>query len=207
MSTTDEPTWNVAPQHEGEARVQAAAVGEIKPLDGQILLVEYDPEWPRLFDREAARIRGSLGDRVVLLEHVGSTSVPGLVAKPRIDILLIVPQSANEATYVPDMEAAGYILRIREADWHEHRVFKGTAPDTNIHVFSPGCSEIERMVGFRDWLKSHGDDRDRYASAKRDLATRTWRWVQEYADAKTEVVEEIIARAGLPGPLADGGTR
>jgi len=105
------------------------------------------------------------------------------------------------------LEAAGYVLRIREPDWHEHRVFKGSDTDTNIHVFSADCSEIERMVGFRDWLRSHGADRERYAEAKRELAVRTWRWVQDYADAKTAVVEGIIARAALPGPLADGGRR
>ena len=138
---------------------------------------------------------------------MGSTSVPGLVAKPRIDVLLVVPDSADEPAYVPALEAAGYVLRIRESDWHEHRVFKGPDTDTNIHVFSADCSEIERMVGFRDWLRSHDADRERYAEAKRELAVRTWRWVQDYADAKTAVVEGIIARAALPGPLADGGRR
>ncbi len=134
-------------------------------------------------------------------------TVPGLVSKPRIDILLIVPDSADETAFAPALVAAGYLLRIRETDWHEHRVFKGPDTDTNIHVFSPGCSEIERMIGFRDWLRSHPADRDVYATAKRDLAQRTWRWVQDYADAKTDVVEKIIVRAGLPGPLADGGKR
>lgn len=207
MSEADGPTWNIGMLEDADERFNGAAVGEIRPLDGQIELVEYDPAWPELYAREAARIRGALGDRVVMLEHVGSTSVPGLVAKPRIDILLIVPDSGSEAAYVPDMEAAGYVLRIREADWHEHRVFKGPDTDTNVHVFSLGCSEIERMVGFRDWLRDHEADLDLYATAKRDLARRTWRWVQDYADAKTTVVEEIIARAALPGPLADGGSR
>lgn len=208
MSTTNGPTWNVRPPVSADARAQpAAAVGEIKPLDGQIELSEYDAGWPHLFEREATRIRAALGVAVVMLEHVGSTSIPGIVAKPRIDILLIVADSADETAYLAPMEAAGYVLRIREADWHEHRVFKGPDTDTNVHVFSPGCSEIERMVGFREWLRSHDADRDLYAAAKRDLAARTWHWVQDYADAKTAVVEEIIARAGLPGPLADGGTR
>lgn len=189
-----------------DARVLAGMIGEIQPLQAPIELAEYDSAWPELFEREATRIRAALGNAIVILEHVGSTSVPGLVAKPRIDILLIVQDSGDEASYVPAMEAAGHVLRIREPDWHDHRVFKGPDTDTNVHVFSPGCSEIERMVGFRDWLRAHDADRDLYADAKRNLAGRTWRWVQNYADAKTSVVEEIIARAGLPGPLADGGT-
>ncbi len=118
-----------------------------------------------------------------------------------------MPASGDEATYVPALEAAGYVLRIREPEWHEHRVFKGPDTDINAHVFSPGCSEIARMTGFRDWLRSHPADRELYAQAKRDLAGRTWRWVQDYADAKTSIVEEIIARAGLPGSLTDGGGR
>jgi GrpB-like predicted nucleotidyltransferase (UPF0157 family) len=100
------------------------------------------------------------------------------------------------------MEAAGYRLVIREPDWFEHRVFKGPDTNINLHVFSPGCPEIARMVGFRDWLRTHPDDRDLYARTKRELATRTWKYVQNYADAKTQVVEEIVARAKLP-PRAD----
>lgn len=207
MSEGRRPTWNVGAGSDADARVQASAVGEIRPLEGSIELAEYDPAWPAWFRQEAARIRSALGVRAVMVEHVGSTSVPDLVAKPRIDILLIVPDSAVEASYVPDLEGAGHRLVIREPEWHEHRVLKGPDTDTNVHVFSPGCSEIERMVGFRDWLRSHDADRELYAAAKRDLAMRTWRWVQDYADAKTDVVEEIMARAGLPGPLADGGTR
>ncbi len=86
---------------------------------------EYDPAWPCLFEREAQRIRGALGERALMVEHVGSTSVPGLAAKPIIDILLVVADSADEASYVPDLEAVGYVLRIREPEWHQHRVFKG----------------------------------------------------------------------------------
>ena len=163
--------------------------------DGAIELADYDPRWPRLFEGEAARIRQALAGEVRLLEHVGSTSVPGLSAKPRIDIVMAVRNSADESTYVPQLEAAGYPLRIREPDWHEHRVFKGPDTDVNLHVFSAGSPEIDRMLLFRDWLRTHDDDRERYEAAKRELATRTWAYVQNYADAKTDVVEEIIARA------------
>ena len=115
-----------------EAEIQAAHVGTVRPLDTPILIIDSDPEWPRLFSREAARIQASLGDRVLLLQHVGSTAVPGLAAKPIVDILLVVQDSADEPHYAIDLESAGYILTIREPAWHEHRMFKG--PDTDIHL-------------------------------------------------------------------------
>ena len=176
-------------------------VGERKPHDAPVTLAEYDPQWPVLFEREAARIRRLVGDEVVQLEHTGSTSVPGLSAKPVIDITLIVRTSADESTYVPQLESEGYVLRIREPEWHEHRVLKGPDTDVNLHVFSPGSVELARMVGFRDWLRSHPEDRALYERTKRELAARTWRHIQHYANAKTEVVEAIMARAGLPPPL------
>lgn len=145
--------------------------------------------------RRAQRIRRALGDGVVQLEHVGSTSVPGLAAKPRIDILLVVPDSSDEPSYVPALESAGYVLRIREPNWYEHRVFKGPDTDLNLHVFTRGCIEIDRMIGFRDWLRTDVEDRALYERTKRDLASRQWKYVQNYADAKTEVVEQILARA------------
>ena len=181
-----------------EEEIQAYSVGGAKRHDAPVTLVDYNPEWPALFRREEARIRGILGDRVLRLEHTGSTSVPGLAAKPIIDITMVVPDSADEASYVPDLEAAGYRLAIREPHWFEHRVFKGPDTNINLHTFSPGCPEIDRMVGFRDWLRTHEDDRELYERTKRDLAARTWAYVQHYADAKTDVVEAIIARAGGP---------
>ncbi len=181
-----------------EAEIRAVTVGEIQPLAAPIALVDYDPGWPALFERENQRIRAALGDTVLRLEHTGSTSVPGLAAKPIIDMTLVVPDSADEDAYVAPLETVGYVLRIREPDWFEHRVLKGPDTNVNLHVFSPGCAEVDRMVGFRDWLRAHDDDRDLYERTKRDLAAREWQYVQHYADAKTAVVEEIIARAGLP---------
>lgn len=178
-----------------EEQIRAAQIGELTPLAGRVQLVDYDPEWPRLFEREAARVRAALGDRVLLLEHVGSTSVPGLAAKPRIDMLLVVADSADEPTYVPFLEAAGYVLRIREPDWHEHRMFRGPDTEINLHVFSQGSSEIERMLLFRNWLRGNVPDRQLYEHTKRELARQNWKYMQNYADAKTAVVEEIIARA------------
>jgi GrpB-like predicted nucleotidyltransferase (UPF0157 family) len=177
-----------------DEELQKVTVGEIKPLNGEITLVEYDTRWPELFEREAKRIRFVLGNKALQVEHVGSTSVTGLCAKPIIDILLVVADSSKEETYVPELESAGYILRIREPDWFEHRLFKGPDTDINLHVFSEGTSEIDRMLRFRDWLRSNQSDRDKYAQVKRDLAKRKWRHVQHYADAKSAIVKEIMER-------------
>jgi GrpB-like predicted nucleotidyltransferase (UPF0157 family) len=176
--------------------VDAIHVGGVRLHNAPITLAEYDPRWPALFERESARIRRALGDRALQVEHVGSTSVPGLAAKPRIDVVLAVAGSADEPAYAPALEAAGYVVRIREPDWYEHRVFKGPDTDTNLHVFTLGCPEIDRMILFREWLRGHVDDRLLYERTKRELAVRIWTHVQDYADAKTEVVEEILARAG-----------
>lgn len=178
-----------------DEQILAAHVGELAPLVGPIHIVDYDPEWPQLFEREAKRIQAALGNRVVLIEHVGSTSVPGLAAKPRIDVLLVVADSADEPAYVPALEAAAYVLRIREPDWYEHRMFNGPDTDVNLHVFSPASPEIDRMLLFRDWLRSNASDRQLYERTKRELARKDWKYAQNYADAKTAVVEEIIAQA------------
>jgi GrpB-like predicted nucleotidyltransferase (UPF0157 family) len=170
-------------------------VGPVEPLAGPIVVADYDPEWRQRYDREAARIRAALGDRVTRLEHVGSTSVPGLPAKPIVDIVLEVPDSADEAGYVSDLEGAGYVLHGREPEWFEHRLFR-VPGSVNLHVFSAGCSETDRMVQFRDHLRTSAADRDLYARTKRDLAARDWKYGQQYADAKTDVVREIMARAG-----------
>lgn len=178
-----------------EEEMRAATIGGLRLHNAPILLLQYSPEWPMLFGREAERVRATLGERVLQLEHVGSTAVPGLAAKPIIDMALAVADSADEPRYVPAMEAAGYVLEAREPDWHQHRLLKGPDTDINLHVFSLGCPEIGRLLIFRDWLRNHDAERDFYERSKRELAKRTWKYVQNYADAKTSVVEEIIARA------------
>jgi GrpB-like predicted nucleotidyltransferase (UPF0157 family) len=180
-----------------EEEIRAYTIGELKPLSGGILIVDYDPLWPELFAREADRIRSVLGSLALRIEHAGSTSVPGLAAKPIIDMVLVVADSAREDGYAPALEAAGYVLRIRELDWYEHRMFKGSDTDINLHVFSSGCPEIDHMLMFRDWLRSNAADRDLYARTKVALSQKDWTYVQNYADAKTAVIEEILAR--VPG--------
>ena len=175
--------------------LQKLTIGQRKAHNAPITLVDYDPGWAALFAREADRIRAVLGEAVVLVEHVGSTAVPGLAAKPIIDILLVVPNSADEASYVPLLESAGYVLRVREPEWFEHRFFLGPDTDINLHVFSVGVSEIDRMLRFRDRLRTHQAERDHYERTKRALAQRVWRHVVHYAEAKTPVIQEILDRA------------
>jgi GrpB-like predicted nucleotidyltransferase (UPF0157 family) len=198
MSEDTEPVANRPPLT--EQQIRSHTIGELNPLSGRIRLVDYDPMWPELFEREAIRIRAALGHRALLLEHTGSTSVPGLVAKPVVDMLLAVTDSSAEEQYVPFLYSAGYALKIREMNWHQHRMFKGPDADINLHVFSAGCPEIDRMLLFRNWLRSHADDRELYARTKLALARQEWRYTQNYADAKTSVVEEILARAQRDQP-------
>lgn len=185
-----------------EEELRECTIGELRPLVEGIRIVDADPEWPNLFEREAERIRTALGARALRIEHVGSTSVPQLPAKPVIDIALIVEDSANEVGYASELEQAGYVLRIREPDWYEHRMFKGPDTDVNLHVFSPGCAEIERMLLLRDWLRNNPADRELYAQTKLGLAKKEWKYVQNYADAKTAVIDEILSRASA----SRGGT-
>jgi GrpB-like predicted nucleotidyltransferase (UPF0157 family) len=170
-------------------------IGEPKPLSGPILIADYDPDWPLQFQAEAGKITAALGPRALQIEHVGSTSVPDLPAKPIIDIVLTVRDSAAEDEYVPALEHAGYELRIREPGWFEHRLMKGSVDRVNLHVFTFGCPEVDRMIAFRDWLRTNRGDRDLYADAKRTLARQNWKYIQNYADAKTSVIQEIMSRA------------
>jgi GrpB-like predicted nucleotidyltransferase (UPF0157 family) len=178
-----------------DEQIRAVNVGGPPAENQEIVIADYDPEWPRWFERAAEEIRAALGETVLELEHVGSTSVPGLAAKPLIDINMVVPDSTAEEAYVPQLEAIGYELRVREPDWYEHRLLRGFDPPVNLHVFSPNCEEVERGVLFRDWLRTHDDDRELYERTKRGLAAKEWKYVQNYADAKSAVIQEILARA------------
>jgi GrpB-like predicted nucleotidyltransferase (UPF0157 family) len=176
--------------------IEAVHVGGPLPQYQEVVIADYDPIWPHWFESAAFRIREALGDKVLELDHVGSTSVRGLPAKPLIDINIVVADTTDEDAYVPPLEAVGYVLRVREPDWFEHRMLRGSDPPVNLHVFNPGCEEIERMLRFRDHLRTNEADRELYARTKRELAAQKWKYVQNYADAKSEIVQEILSRAG-----------
>lgn len=160
-----------------------------------IIITSYDPRWPDRYAREANRIRRLLGATALSIDHIGSTAVPGLRAKPRIDIDLVVPDSADEPSYVPALQRGGYHVVIREPEWHKHRVLKGPDTDVNLHVFSPGAPELERHRRFRDWLRSHPDDREKYGVLKARLGRRTWPSVDAYAEAKGDFIESVLKRS------------
>jgi GrpB-like predicted nucleotidyltransferase (UPF0157 family) len=162
-------------------------------VDGSIVLVPYDPAWASTFADLAAAIRTALGPVASAVEHVGSTSVPGLSAKPIIDINLLVADSADEPAYVPALEALGYVLHLREPGWHEHRLLRLDDPRVNLHVFSTGSPEHDRMIIFRDRLRSDPQALELYLATKQRLAGQHWEQVQDYADQKSSVVEQILS--------------
>lgn len=162
-----------------------------------IEIVEPDPSWPAAFEAVASRIRAALGDKALAIEHVGSTSVPGLPAKPVIDIDLIVADPTDEASYVPDLESAGFLFLFREKPWYEHRFFGGDEPRTNLHVWGPAAAEPARHAMFREWLKEHPEDREKYAEVKREAAEATEKvgeTVQEYNLRKEWLIRQILGR-------------
>ncbi|GEM_PF-396093 len=160
---------------------------------GRIVLAPHDPNWAPRYEREAATIRAALGTRALRVEHIGSTAVPGLVAKAIIDILVAVEDASREDTYLPDLERAGYLLRVREPAFHEHRMLRTPDADVHVHIYPADSAEIGRMLDFRDRLRRSARDRDAYAATKRELASRPWRSMQHYAEAKTAVIERILA--------------
>ena len=184
-----------------EERIREVIIGEVE--SPAIVIANYDPAWPGRFRREAAKIQAALGEAALAIEHIGSTSVPGLVAKPIVDILVVVEDSSDEASYVPALESAGYILRVREPDFDEHRMFRSPAKDVHVHFYSSGSPEIERYLLLRDHLRENEEDRELYARTKRNLASRDWPSMQHYAEAKTEVIEGIITRAAARSSLRE----
>jgi len=171
-----------------------------------IEIAAADPAWPRQYADLAGRIRGALGWRVLQLEHVGSTSVPGLAAKPIIDIDLTVADPGREPDYLPALETAGFTLVIREPWWYGHRSLTADEPRCNLHVFGFDSPEPVRHRIFRDWLRGNADDRDRYAAVKRQAAAEAnarGEHVMQYNARKEEVIRGICHRAFAAAGLLD----
>jgi GrpB-like predicted nucleotidyltransferase (UPF0157 family) len=173
----------------------AVLVNGLRPT--RVTLVEHDPRWFDRFTARAAELRCVLGPRARLVEHVGSTAVPGLAAKPVVDIVVGIDDPDDEPAYVPALEAIGYEVRVREP---EHRCLRTGEPDepVNLHCYPPGHDEVRRMLAYRDRLRSDPDDRLRYEKAKRELAQREWRDMNYYAEAKQPTIAAILRNAGWP---------
>jgi GrpB-like predicted nucleotidyltransferase (UPF0157 family) len=179
----------------------------VAPVPSTIEVAEYDPRWPAVAQGVIDRLRSALGTRAVRIEHVGSTAVPGLPAKPVIDIDLTVADPEAEHGWLPQLQAAGFVLTVREPWWHGHRLLHGgrygdagreTGADalpSNVHVFGPDSPELVKHVVFRDWLRADAADRDRYAAAKRVAAGDTAQRMTDYTARKEAVVHEVYERA------------
>jgi len=191
------PLWHPyePPTDEEIAQARVAPV-----LPAPVEVVPPDPGWPDEFERVRARVVDALGARALSVEHVGSTSVPGLWAKPVIDVDVTVADSGDEASYLPDLESAGFELRVREPQWEEHRCLRGEDPAANVHVWSTGCVEAQRHRAFRDWLRENEDDRRAYAVLKRDLAGQGFTDVMDYNTAKGGLIYDIYERIFAADP-------
>ncbi len=158
----------------------------------RIVIADYDPGWPRRFEAEQRRVVDALRETAIRVEHVGSTAVPGLAAKPIIDVLVTVECPDDDQIVAPALEAAGYQLRVREPG---HRMFRTPARDVHVHVWGDSDPEVLRLLRFRDRLRESPEDRRVYEQLKRDLARREWPDTNYYAEAKSDVIESILSRA------------
>ncbi|WP_340538516.1 GrpB family protein [Nocardioides sp. GXZ039] len=173
---------------------EAELVGGVEKRD--LHLVSHDPAWASAYLEHRSRIMAGLGDAAIAVEHIGSTSVPGLAAKPIIDILVTVPDITAEEDYLVPLLAAGYVLRVREPG---HRLVRTPARDVHVHVLEPDDPAAADYLLLRDRLRSDQGDRDLYESTKRGLLRRDWADMNAYSDAKTSVIEEIKKRARAAG--------
>ena len=181
-----------------------ALVGERPARWDHIVIEDYDPAWAGRFDAAASSLEGTLGGLIIAIEHVGSTSVPGLPAKPVIDIDLLIEDTADESRYVPALATLGYRLVLREPWWYGHRMLVSPAEDVHLHLWPGDAPEPIRHRLFRDWLRSHPEDRDLYAATKRRLARDTVDQPGDYSLAKNAVIDDIYARIFAAGPQAAG---
>lgn len=177
----------------GPPSLEEIEAGRVAPVTDvtRMEVVAPDPTWREWFASVRERVAAALGERAHSIEHVGSTAVPDLWAKPLIDVDLVVDDSADEDAWLPDLEAAGFVLTRREPDWQEHRLLRGTAPRTNLHVWSTTAEEPRRHVMFRDWLRTHPAARERYAAVKRDVAAQGHTVEMLYNNAKAWVIYDI----------------
>jgi GrpB-like predicted nucleotidyltransferase (UPF0157 family) len=180
------------PNAERERRLDAVLIGGREPVT--VILSDYDPAWPVRFAALNARIRAALGSTALAVEHIGSTSVPGLAAKPIVDVLVVVSDVDDESSYATALEDAGFVLRVREPG---HRMFRTPGKDVHIHVYGSGDQAVGDYLAFRDRLRVDDADRALYAKVKRELAQRPWSDMNYYADAKTEVITQILGRARI----------
>jgi GrpB-like predicted nucleotidyltransferase (UPF0157 family) len=171
-------------------------VSELELVGGveqrELVIADYDPVWPKIYGEHEARVRAALGASALQIEHIGSTSVPGLAAKPIIDILVTVDDITAEEDYLDPLLAVGYLLRVREPG---HRMLRSVNLDVHVHVLQTGDHVADDHLLLRDHLRHNEADRDAYERTKRSLAAMNWTDMNAYANAKTPVITEIRNRA------------
>ena len=157
-----------------------------------VIVVPPDPTWPARFEAEALRLRALFGDEMLTVHHVGSTSVPGLWAKPIVDLMPLVRSIDRLAALRPAVEAAGFL-------WRGEYGIPGRCyvrnDDLNVHMYEPGHHEVARHLAFRDHLRAHPEARDAYAALKRDLAARFTHQREAYQDGKSALIEALLRDA------------
>jgi GrpB-like predicted nucleotidyltransferase (UPF0157 family) len=178
------------PDQDPDEYLDSVLIGGREPAS--ITIADYDPTWPERFRHLQRRVRQALPATAVSVEHIGSTSVPGLAAKPIIDMLLTVRSVDDEAAYVDALERAGFVLRVREPG---HRMFRTPARDVHLHVYASDAQAVTDYLDLRDWLRDSASDRALYEATKRELAERQWSDMNHYADAKSDVVQAVLGRA------------
>lgn len=173
-----------------DAELDAVLIGgrEMRP----IVIVDYDNKWPDRFEELALQVKNALGNGALSVEHIGSTAVPGLAAKPIVDMLLVVHDVTDEGAYVTPLEQKGFVLRVREP---RHRMLRTIEKDVHIHVFEPESQEIRDYLDLRNWLRINEADRDLYTATKKKLAQQRWSDMNYYSDAKSSIVQQILGRA------------
>lgn len=164
-----------------------------KPEQVQIEVVAHDTDWFARFGVQKEQIQKVLCDVALSIDHVGSTAVEGLAAKPIIDIDLIIENPEDEISYIPALETLGYELTIREPSWYQHRMLKLHYPMVNLHVFGKDCPEHHRHLLFKEWLQTHSDDLADYAAIK-EIAKNNVNTMQDYNQKKQDVVRAIYQK-------------
>ena len=158
----------------------------------EVGLHDHDPRWAEDYLDHRRRILDALTDVDIDVEHIGSTAVPGLAAKPIVDIVVVVPDITAEEDYLDHLLAAGYELRVREPG---HRLVRTPDRDVHVHLYERGHGAVDEYLLRRDHLRADAEDRALYEGVKRSLISRPWGDMNEYADAKSDVIRAIKARA------------
>ena len=192
---------SVSSTHERKPREARLVSNPDEPIENEfliggnerraIVLVDYDSGWPVRFQDERAKLTTALGTEAIGIEHIGSTAVPGLAAKPIIDVLVTVADIEDEPRYLPAVQRAGYVLRVREPG---HRMVRTPGLDVHVHIWPDGDPAVTAYLAFRNRLRSSIADRDLYAATKRRLAQQDWPTMDHYADAKSDVILQILSR-------------